>query len=162
MPLSLSGLASAITGYIDKRIEDSLRQTGEIAVQKARQYAPVRTGRLRAGLHYTVANRTLTLIGEAPWTQFQDTGTRYIMGHFFMERALNEAGRIALGGSVQISYPHTPRIMRPIYAHRGGYVIPGTLTAKQRRHVATNLLPAYRSHYRGNARRARLRVGHPH
>jgi hypothetical protein len=152
-------LGDQITGAITKRIEDNLRKTGEIAQAKAQAYANKKTGAMAAGIHFTVANKTLTLVGTEPYTIFQNSGTRNIPGHFFMERALNEAGKVVWGGSLAISYPNTPSYHRPVYAHKGGYVIPGHLTRRQRKHIATKLLPVSRSLHKGNARRAKLIVG---
>ncbi len=150
-------LGQQIVGAITKRIDDNLRKTGEIAAAHARAYAPIKTGALRAGIGYRVENRTLTLYGTARHTIFQDRGTRYIHGHFFLERGLADAGKLVWGSSLSIAYPNTPTYSRPIYAHRGGYVLPGNLTRGQRKHVAEHLLPKARHYYRHN--KARLRVG---
>jgi hypothetical protein len=128
---------------------------GEQVVQRARELAPVRTGNLRAGLGYQVSDRKLTIISAVYYGGFVELGTRNMAARPHIRPALNEASRLILGASLGIAFPGTPRIIRPVLYHRGGYVIPGSLSPRQRKHIATNLLPESRRHFTGNARRAK-------
>lgn len=152
-------LGDRIIGAVNRNIENKLRQAAVVAESVARANASVRTGTMRAGIHAEVKGRTLTLHADAFYSAYQNYGTRRgVPAQHFMEKGINAAGRV-LGANFELSFPNTPTYHRPVLYHKGGYVIPGTLSPRQRRHIATNLLPGSRRLHRGNARRAKLIVG---
>lgn len=153
---SFQWLGSQVTGFVDRLVEQKLRASGAEWLAISRSLAPVDTGRLRAEEDFRVIGKTLTLIMGTPYDIFQEFGTRYIRPHPHVRPALNAIGRI-WGTTIEMEFA-APQIARPIFAHKGGFVVPQELTPKQRHHVVTHLLPTSRRLHRGNVKRAKFRV----
>jgi hypothetical protein len=149
-------VVDAVLGDVNVR----LNRTGQQWLSIVQAIAPVDTGALRAGLFYRVEGRTLTVGGTASHTIFSDRGTRNQPGQFFIERALNQVGSV-LGAEIGIEF-NVPYIVSPVLSHQDRMIVPSSiqprpLTQAQHRRVQGNQA-AMRRHYRGNVKRAKVRV----
>jgi len=140
----------AVTGDIERR----LHTAGAAVRTRAYQLAPKKTGYLAASIDYRVVGSTLTIYVGAPYGMFREFGTRTSRPTPYIRPALNELSRI-FGSTINMAF-NTPVYANPVIAHQAGFVVPKTLTPKQRAHVAAHLLPASKRHYKGNVRRAKL------
>ena len=75
---------------IDKATEEGLDLLGEMAEQKAKTYAPVRTGVLRESIRFIRRGFEVLLSSRVFYAVFQEFGTRFIAPRLFMTRALEE------------------------------------------------------------------------
>lgn len=158
-------LGAAVVAAVEKRIDTNMRAAGQAIVTRAQQLAPVRTGRLRAGIGFTYrqSDKVLSIYDDVPWAIFQEFGTRNMRAQPFIRPALNSIGR-QYGFSIEMAFLNTPKYSSPILAHKGKYIIPSAiqakpLTAKQKHHVTTILAPQAKRLHTGNVRRAGFRVG---
>jgi HK97 gp10 family phage protein len=72
-------------------VQDALNQTGQEVVRRARQLAPVRTGRLLQSIYAQMIYTWVVKVGcYVPYALFQEFGTRYISPRYFLTRALAE------------------------------------------------------------------------
>jgi HK97 gp10 family phage protein len=72
-------------------VQDALNQTGQAVVRRAQELAPVRTGRLMAGIYAQIIYKWVVKVGcMVPYALFQEFGTRYISPRYFLTRALVE------------------------------------------------------------------------
>jgi HK97 gp10 family phage protein len=72
-------------------VQDALNQTAQQVVSRARELAPVRTGRLMAGIYAQIIYKWVVKVGcMVPYALFQEFGTRYISPRYFLTRALAE------------------------------------------------------------------------
>jgi HK97 gp10 family phage protein len=70
---------------------EALGEVGRQIVIRARAYAPVRTGALRASIYETVTHDLVLRVGAyVYYALFQEYGTRYIAPRYFMTRAIQE------------------------------------------------------------------------
>jgi len=70
---------------------EALGEVGRQIVVRARAYAPVRTGALRASIYETVTHDLVLRVGAyVYYALFQEYGTRYIAPRYFMTRAIQE------------------------------------------------------------------------
>jgi len=77
-------------GLRDKWVE-CLGEVGRQIVVRARAYAPVRTGALRASIYETITHDLVLRVGAyVYYAIFQEYGTRYIAPRYFMTRAIQE------------------------------------------------------------------------
>lgn len=141
-------------------INARLNQVGSRWLSIAQSLANKDTGAMAAGLYYRVEDRTLVLGGTQPYTLFQDRGTRNIAGHWFIENALHQVEPL-FGAGLRMEFT-IPHIISPVYAHEGRMIVPSgiqprPLTRAQHRRVQGNQA-AYRRHYRGNVKRAKMVV----
>lgn len=75
-----------------KCIQDALNQTGQEVMRRARQLAPVRTGRLMQSIYVQMIYKWVVKVGcYVPYAFFQEFGTRYIPPRYFLTRALAES-----------------------------------------------------------------------
>ena len=81
---------------VDKATEESLDLLGEMAVQKAKTYAPVRTGALRESIHFIRRGFEVLLRSRVFYAGFQEFGTRFIAPRLFITRALEEIRPVIL------------------------------------------------------------------
>lgn len=73
-------------------VQDALNQTGEQVMRRARQLAPVRTGRLMQSIYAQMIYKWVVKVGcYVPYAYFQEFGTRYIQPRYFLTRALEES-----------------------------------------------------------------------
>lgn len=75
--------------YIQRDIHRALGDVGIEMHATARRLAPVRTGRLRDSIFYKVVDWLLKLGCSVPYAQFQEFGTVYFRGRFFLTEAVN-------------------------------------------------------------------------
>jgi HK97 gp10 family phage protein len=76
---------------VQKKLTDVLSDVGRQTVIKARAYAPVRTGALRASIYATTTRNLELRIGAyVYYALFQEYGTRYIAPRYFLTRAVQE------------------------------------------------------------------------
>ena len=173
MPFQLSWFGDRFVQEVDQRLEAKLHQTGQAVVATAQSLAPVDTGHLRSTIGYTVSSggggigltpgglitkgKTLTVYATAYYSLFKELGTRYQSPTPFLRPALNAVGRI---WGVQMEMAFASRAVRSpakLLAHRAGFVHSG-LTKTQQAHVRKNLIPASKQHFKGNVKRAKLKV----
>jgi HK97 gp10 family phage protein len=73
-------------------VQDALNQTGQEILRRARQLAPVRTGRLMQSIYSQIIQKWVVKVGcYVPYAFFQEFGTTYIRPRFFLTRALEES-----------------------------------------------------------------------
>jgi HK97 gp10 family phage protein len=73
------------------KFADVMGDIGRQIVVRARAYAPVRTGALRASIYETVTHDLVLRVGAyVYYAMFQEYGTRYIAPRYFMTRAIQE------------------------------------------------------------------------
>jgi HK97 gp10 family phage protein len=73
-------------------VQDALNQTAQEIMFRARQLAPVRTGRLMQSIYAQVICQWVVKVGcYVPYALFQELGTRYIHPRYFLTRALQES-----------------------------------------------------------------------
>jgi HK97 gp10 family phage protein len=72
-------------------VQDALNQTAQQVVRRAQELAPVRTGRLVAGIYTQIIYKWVVKVAcMVPYALFQELGTRYISPRYFLTRALAE------------------------------------------------------------------------
>ena len=157
---------------VENRVDAGLNRAGQSVVARAQALAPKRTGALSSSISYqvtgagggakltlsgfTTTGKTLTFTVGVPYGIFQEFGTRNIRPHPYLRPALNEVGKI-FGAELGMEF-NIPFIASPLYAHQAGFALPPGLTGRQRKHIAKHLGPTSKRHYRGNVRKAKLRV----
>lgn len=73
-------------------VQEALNETGQEVMRRARQLAPVRTGRLMQSIYAQMIYKWVVKIGcYVPYAYFQEFGTRYIQPRYFLTRALEES-----------------------------------------------------------------------
>jgi len=73
-------------------VQEALVQTAQQVMFRARQLAPVRTGRLMQSIYAEVIYKWVVKVGcYVPYALFQEFGTRYISPRYFLTRALQES-----------------------------------------------------------------------
>ena len=74
-----------------EKFAEALGEIGRQIVVRARAYAPVRTGALRASIYQTVTRDLVLRVGAyVYYAIFQEYGTRYIAPRYFLTRAIQE------------------------------------------------------------------------
>ncbi|MEM2225722.1 MAG: HK97 gp10 family phage protein [Candidatus Caldarchaeum sp.] len=98
--IRIHGLGEALKGLsneCEKAVEDVVKLLEETAVktaEKAREYAPVRTGRLRKSISHRKVGKTKYMVeAAAPYAGYVEFGTSRFPPRGFMRRALSEALR---------------------------------------------------------------------
>ena len=158
-----SSFKATLDNLLQRNITERLQVAGTAWLARSRALAPVRTGRLRDEEDFIVEGNRLRLILGAPYDIFQEFGTRYIRPHPHVRPALNEIGRI-FGAHITMDFnTMSSAAWQGVYHHKGQYIVPSAiqpkpLTAKQRAHVAKHLVPSGKQHYKGNVKRAQMRV----
>ena len=81
------------------RVNQTANSVGKDMVRDARKNAPEKTGRLKRELRYQVRDVgpvvELRLVGDAPYTKFQEFGTIHIPAKYFMTNSfMQHAPRI--------------------------------------------------------------------
>ena len=77
---------------LQKYLQQALQQTAQTIMMRARQLAPVKTGRLMQSIYVQmVAEYTFRITCYVPYALFQEFGTRYIAPRYFLTRALQES-----------------------------------------------------------------------
>lgn len=72
-------------------VQVALNQIGQLVVLRARDLAPVRTGRLISSIYSQIIYKWVVKVAcMVPYALFQEFGTRYIQARYFLTRALNE------------------------------------------------------------------------
>jgi HK97 gp10 family phage protein len=164
-PSKLQWFGNTVKSFVDNKIDAKMRQTGELIVARARALAPVDTGYLRSTIGYTYrqSDKTLMIHVDASYGLFQEFGTRFIKPHPYIRPAMNSVGRV-WGVSMEMNFAAPGSgIWQGLYAHQAGFAMPSghqpkPLTQKQIAHVRRHLMPMSKMLYRGNVRRAKLRV----
>lgn len=75
---------------LKRKISNKLVEIGNLIKERARELAPVRTGRLRASIFSQVIGWTLTIGAKAPYARYVEFGTRWIRPRHFMLNAIQE------------------------------------------------------------------------
>lgn len=90
----------AFRRQVEQHVADRLERAGTEGVRVAKSLVPVRSGRTRDSIGYTVnrASLTLQIYAGTPWALFIELGTRRMPARPFLRPALNAAGR-AFGSS---------------------------------------------------------------
>lgn len=157
---SLQWFGDKITDLVLGEATDRLERAGQRFVAAVHGTVHVDTGEMRAGAFYRVEGRTLILGDTSRHTLFEAAGTRYRAGHPQFFEAINSIGSI-FGASLELDFA-VPHIASPVIAHGGRMIVPSgiqprPLTQAQHRRVQANQAE-YRRHYRGNVKRAKMRV----
>lgn len=170
---TFSWFGDRVMKFVGDRVERNMHAMGAAIVQRARAYAPARTGRLRESIYYAVERtgeaRSVLHVGVGvPYGIYQEFGTRNIPPHPFIRPAMNEVGR-AWTFNLSMDFAGTPGFAG-LLGSTGQGRSPGfaasaspkfrRLTPKQAHHVETVLRPSIRQHHRGNVKRAGFRVRH--
>ena len=71
-------------------INEKLAEIGNLIEEKAKQLAPVRTGRLRASIYSRLADWILIIGAKAPYARYIESGTRWIRPRHFLLGAIQE------------------------------------------------------------------------
>jgi HK97 gp10 family phage protein len=73
-------------------VQQALMQTAQEVMFRARQFAPVRTGRLMQSIYAQVIYKYVVKVGcYVPYALFQEFGTRNVPPRYFLTRALQES-----------------------------------------------------------------------
>ncbi|MEM1551328.1 MAG: HK97 gp10 family phage protein [Candidatus Bathyarchaeia archaeon] len=76
---------------LKKRFYEVMGDIAKQIVVRARAYAPVRTGALRASIYAVVTQDLIMRVGAyVYYAIFQEYGTRYIAPRYFLTRAIQE------------------------------------------------------------------------
>jgi len=75
---------------LKRKVSEKLAKIGNLIKERARQLAPVRTGRLRASIYSQLVNWTLTMGASAPYARYLEFGTRWIRPRHFLLNAIGE------------------------------------------------------------------------
>ena len=79
-----------VDSSLKRKINDKLAEIGNLIRERARQLAPVKTGRLRASIYSQISDWTLTIGVKAPYARYLEFGTRWIRPRHFLLRAIEE------------------------------------------------------------------------
>ena len=75
-------------GYASEAI---VREAGETCLRRAKQLAPVRTGRLRESIELSTMPNAAVVEAKAPYAGFVEHGTKYARPRPYMAPAVREA-----------------------------------------------------------------------
>lgn len=67
-----------------------MKKVLEVVANDARKEAPVKTGALRKGIVVIAVSQGYSVIGKEYYTIFQEQGTRYFKGKWFMKNAITK------------------------------------------------------------------------
>ena len=79
-----------VDSSLKRKVSDKLAEIGNLIRERARQLAPVKTGRLRASIYSQISDWTLTVGAKAPYARYLEFGTRWIRPRHFLLRAIEE------------------------------------------------------------------------
>lgn len=90
MPSLVRWNGPAVKAEVTDMVMGMLEQMGQAVRDEAVRLAPVRTGRLRDSIGYTIrrSDMTVSIHADAPYSYFQEFGTRLIPAHPFLRPAL--------------------------------------------------------------------------
>jgi HK97 gp10 family phage protein len=84
-----SPLLEAALAKIQDQINAGLDEAGNEIVIYAQQIVPVRTGRLRNSITYTVADGQLIIMATAPYAKYVEFGTRRMRAEPYIRPAID-------------------------------------------------------------------------
>ncbi len=148
-----------ILDEIDDRINAEMLRIGNLVVEIAKRYTPVRSGHLQASerFDYNLIDKTLTFISDVGYDIFVEYGTRNMKPQPHWRPAINTVGPV-FGYNLEMSFANIPEIKAPILAVGKRFQLPSNLTAKQRAHVHRWMVPASERHYISNVSRTRMNI----
>lgn len=76
---------------LDEQAESGLKECGNYAVQKAKGYCPVDTGKLRDSIDFDVEDGTLRLYSDVEYAPYVELGTRNQRAQPFLSRAMEDS-----------------------------------------------------------------------
>ena len=79
-----------LNSELKRKVNDELRKIGSLISERAKNLAPIRTGRLRSSIFSRVEDWTLKVGANAPYARYVEFGTRWIKPRHFMLRAVQE------------------------------------------------------------------------
>lgn len=89
---NFSGKMEKLDEATQEYVQDALTQNAQEIMFRARQLAPVRTGRLIQSIYAQIVSQWVVKIGcYVPYALFQEFGTRFIQPRLFLTRALQES-----------------------------------------------------------------------
>lgn len=146
-----------VQAQVIARVDQELIRIGTFAVGRMQAYAPVDTGRLRTGIHdqFDAATHTLTVYSPAPYSVYQEFGTRFIKPHPYIRPAIDELTARWSFANVELILRPPGQISEPIRATTSGFRLPRRqpLTAEQTAHVRKHLTSVSRKYARKFRRR---------
>lgn len=86
---ALNVSADALKGRIGKSISISLTDSCDAIAKMAKQFAPVRTGKLRDSIKSNVSGGVGTVYSDATYSGYVENGTRYMAAHPFLRPAFD-------------------------------------------------------------------------
>jgi HK97 gp10 family phage protein len=95
-----SPMLEAALANIQDQINAGLDEAGNEIVIYAQQIVPVRTGRLRSSITYTVADGQLIIMATAPYAKYVEFGTRRMRAEPYIRPAI-DAYMDALTSSIE-------------------------------------------------------------
>jgi len=72
------------------KVNEKLAEIENLIEERAKQLAPVRTGRLRASIYSRLADWILIIGAKAPYARYIEFGTRWIRPRHFLLGAMQE------------------------------------------------------------------------
>lgn len=160
---TINWLGQKVTDFVYGEIDQRMNRIGQAWLSQAQATVHVDTGEMRAGLFYRAENRTLVLGGTSPHTIFEEYGTRYRPPHPKLREALLKVGS-TFGFNLELEFAApSSGTWQGLYAHKNTYVMPSSLqprplTRAQHEHVKKHLIPVSQRLYKGNVKRAKMRV----
>ncbi len=147
--MSVTWNGPAVYDQVMAAVDRELAQIGGFLVDHMQMYAPVESGNLKAGIHEVVDTNihAVTVYIPAPYSVYQELGTRYISPHPFIRPAILDAVAVWDLKDVTIILHPPPQKSEPLRATTSGFKLPRhqQLTAQQVMHVRTNLRPVSKS-----------------
>ncbi|MGD0405125.1 MAG: hypothetical protein ABSB10_00530 [Candidatus Bathyarchaeia archaeon] len=88
---NFAGNMESFNQWLNYYVQLALEQNAQQIAYRARQLAPVRTGRLMQNIYsQAVSTWVVKIFCSVPYALFQELGTRYIQARLFLTRALQE------------------------------------------------------------------------
>ncbi len=75
---------------LKRKVSEKLAEIGVLIREKARELAPVRTGRLRGSIYSQLADWILKVGAKVPYARYVEFGTRWIRPRHFLLNAIEE------------------------------------------------------------------------
>lgn len=145
---SLEWDGDAARAQVFAALNQQMLQMGTFIVSRMQQYAPVKTGMLRAGIHdqFDPTNHVLIVHVPAPYSVYVEFGTRYMRPHPFARPAILDAAAVWPISHVEFVLHPLPQKSEPLIASASGFRLPQhqKLTPQQEAHVRTHLIPTSR------------------
>lgn len=85
--ITIDLVTNVASNYL-KTVLPEMKRVLELVANDAKKNAPVKTGALRKGIVVIAISQGFSVIGKEYYTVFQEQGTRYFKGKWFMKNAI--------------------------------------------------------------------------